>query len=369
MSERKVRIGMIGLGHIAKIHLEKYAQIPEVEIVAAADINPVTLETVCDRFGIAGRYADFKEMLKRDDLDAVDVCLHNHCHAPAAILSMQAGKHVYCEKPIAGTYADGVAMVKAAQECGKMLHIQLMNLYLKETKSAKKLIDAGLLGNIFYGRSAGYRRRGRPYVDGWWPKTLVSKQSTGGGAIIDMSIYKLAQILYLMGLPRPARISGKLFQEMEMNEARRIESGYDVEELGMGFVRFENGAVLDMVEAWAINLDELGGDYVVGSKAGVRLTPEFRFIHTVEDMELVSAVDVDALDFRSHGFDPLESAYDSCQQHWVAALLGKVPLMDTAGIALQCMLIQEGIYLSDARGCEVGADEIVAASRSLAVEL
>lgn len=364
-----VRIGMIGLGHIARSHLANYAEIPGVEIVAAADINPATLEDVCDRFGIDNRYTDFKEMLARDDLDAVDVCLHNHCHAPATVLSMRAGKHVYCEKPIAGTYADGVTMVEAAAECGKMLHIQLMNLFLKETKCAKRLIDAGHLGRVFYGRAAGYRRRGRPYVDGWWPKTLVSKSNTGGGAIIDMSIYKLAQILYLMGIPKVSRISGKLFQEMDIDEERRLESGYDVEELGMGFVRFENSAVLDMVEAWAINLDELGGDYVVGSKAGVRLTPELRLIHTVEDMELVSAVDAEAADFRTHGLDPLASAYDSCQHHWVAALRGEVPLMNTAEIALRCMLIQEGLCLSDERGCEVGADEVIAASCSKAAQL
>lgn len=364
-----VRIGVIGLGCIAGEHLREYAQIPGVEVVAAADVNPAALEGVCDQYGIRHRYLDFRELLKRDDLDAVDVCLHNHLHAPVSILALRAGKHVYCEKPIAGAYRDGKAMLDAAEECGRMLHVQLLRVFLPETACAKRLVDAGRLGKLFYARTAGYRRRGRPYVDGQYPANFVNKRHSGGGAVIDMSTYKLAQMLYLAGNPRPSRVSGRIFQEKAMDEELRQKSGYDVEELGMGFINFENGMLLDMVEAWAIDMDGLGGDFLVGSEGGVRLTPAFRYISTIEDMEAVTNVDLEEYERRRHGVDPLAYAYDSPQKHWVAALRGDAELIPSAQIALHCALIQEAVYLSAARGCEVDCREVAEQSASKAVRL
>ncbi|RMD73696.1 MAG: gfo/Idh/MocA family oxidoreductase, partial [Lentisphaerae bacterium] len=145
----KVRIGFIGVGQIAKMHLERYAAIEDAEVVAACDIDENELARVCERFSIPDRYTDFRELLKRDDLDAVDVCLHNNLHAPVSIAALEAGKHVYCEKPIAGSYADGVRMLEAAQATGNKLHIQLGTLYSKETKAAKRLIDGGHLGRLY----------------------------------------------------------------------------------------------------------------------------------------------------------------------------------------------------------------------------
>ena len=133
----KIRVGMIGVGQIAKMHLDFYRDIPEAEVVAAADIDEGELNAVSEKYGIPHRYSDFRKMLERDDLDAVDVCLHNNFHAPATIAALRAGKNVYCEKPIAGTYADGKMMLDAARETGKKLHIQL-SIALRSGDKARK---------------------------------------------------------------------------------------------------------------------------------------------------------------------------------------------------------------------------------------
>lgn len=86
-------------------------------------------------------------------------------------------------KIIAGSYADGQAMLKAAEETGKMLHIQLSSLYSDETKTADHLIKAGKLGKIYHGRSVGHRRRGRPFVDGYGTDRFVKKALAGGGSL------------------------------------------------------------------------------------------------------------------------------------------------------------------------------------------
>lgn len=138
MANAKIRIGVIGTGIIGKAHLDQYADIEGAEVVALCDINEQEARRVADKYGVAHVYTDYKDLLAREDIDAVDVCLHNNFHAPLTIAALQAGKHVYCEKPIAGSYYDGKAMVDAAKEYGKKLHIQLGTLYKKKQRPLKR---------------------------------------------------------------------------------------------------------------------------------------------------------------------------------------------------------------------------------------
>ncbi|WP_028560510.1 Gfo/Idh/MocA family protein [Paenibacillus pinihumi] len=374
---QQIRIGVIGVGIIGKTHVKNYAEIPGADVVAVCDLNEQEAQAVADQYGIPHVYTDYKALLERDDIDAVDVCLHNNFHAPLTIAALEAGKHVYCEKPIAGSYYDGLSMVEAARASGKMLHIQLNSLYKKETKAAKSLIDDGQLGHIFHGRSNGFRRRGRPYVDGFGTVHFTRKASAGGGALLDMGVYHIAQMLYLMSETEVGRITGRLVQQMDMDPQRRADSGFDVEELALGFVTFKSGATLDIFEAWAVHLGGIEGSSIIGSRGGIRLpsyhsgeqTGEFSFHTTVADMDVDSRVDLNRMDTRWHRLRADEDAYDSSQQHWIAALQGRVSLLPTADIALATLLISEGMYVSDERGCEVTAEEIAASSRSLAVSL
>ena len=265
----------------------------------------------------------------------------------------------------------------AAKEFGKMLHIQLATLYVKETKAAKELIDGGKLGKIYHARSNGFRRRGRPFVDGFGTKAFTRKETATGGALIDMGVYHIAQILYLLDMPSPDRISGKVYQEMDMDPARRDESEFDVEELALGFVKFKNGMTLDIMEAWSVHLGGMEGSSIVGSTGGIRLPPfqygnrsgEFSFHSTVCDMDMDSTVNLDAADYRWRSLRDNVDAYDSSQHHWIAALQGRVDLLPTAEIALQTMLISEGIYLSDQRGEEVSVEELEKQAKTTSVTL
>lgn len=364
----KIRIGMIGAAQIATVHLENYAKIPDVEVVAACDIDAATLERTADRFSIPHRYQKFRDLLARDDIDAVDVCLHNNLHAPVTIAAFEAGKDVYCEKPIAGTYADGCAMVNAARRLGRKLSIQLFTLFKSETKVAKLLIDEGKLGQIYHARSCGYRRRGRPYVDGYGSESFVQRKVAGGGALFDMGVYRIAQLVYLLGLRKVERVTGKLYQETEMDATRRAKSGYDVEEMGVGLVRYADGATMDIIESWAIHLNPFEGSSVAGSMGGIRLNP-FSYHTTLCDVPMDAAFLLEDAEFRWHSLRETEDAYDSAQHHWIAALQGRVPLLPTADIALQTMLISEGIRLSHDLGREVTADEVEKMSTSTALAM
>ncbi|MFZ4506257.1 MAG: Gfo/Idh/MocA family protein [Fimbriimonas sp.] len=361
----KIRIGIIGCGQISQHHMGTYKNIPDAEMVVCADINEATARASADKFEIPEISTNWREVIARDDIDAVDVCLHNNYHMPATVEALQAGKHVYCEKPMAGSYTDAKKMRDTALATGKHLHIQLSTLYANETRAAKELIDAGELGDLYFARSTGFRRRGRPYVDGYGTPTFVQKRHSAGGALYDMGVYHIARMLYLLGNPTVERISGTIYQKTGMDAKRREISGYDVEELGLGLIRFEGDKTMDLIESWAIHMDNFEGSYVVGTEGGVKLNP-FGFFKSYGNIDMSATGDLGSARYRWDNVIGDGGVYGDSQRHWIAALQGQIPLLPTAEIALNTMLIQEGIVLSSQRRAEVSAAEVDAASVSTA---
>ncbi len=365
MAKEQVRIGIIGVGQIGKQHLATWQKIPAARVTALCDADAAELDRVAAGSGITTTTTDFRALIARDDLDAVDVCLHNNLHAPVTVAALEAGRHVYCEKPMAGSWRDADAMLAAARRTGKKLAIQLSTLYSPETRAAHSLIRDGRLGRVYHARSTGFRRRGRPFVDGYASADFVRKRTSAGGAMFDMGVYHLAQVLFLLGNPAVERISGKTYQEIGMDEARRVSSGYDVEELGLGFVRLAGNISLDIIESWAMMLDTMESSVILGSEGGVRLEP-FGYFHSVGDLDLDSTASMESFMKRQHSVRGIGDEYDGAQNHWAAALQGRVELLPTAELALSAMLISEGIYLSEKLGREVTAEEVKSASVSTA---
>jgi predicted dehydrogenase len=360
----KVRIGIIGTGIIGKSHIRNYAEVPEAEIVAVCDLREDEAQRVAQEFGIPHVYSDYADLLARDDIDAVDVALHNRLHAPVTIAALEAGKNVYCEKPMSWCYQDAKAMYDQAAETGRMLHIQLSTLYQTECRAAKRIIDEGLLGDLYYAKASHYRRRGRPWVDGYATPAFVQRKAAGGGAMLDMAVYHISRILYLLGNPDVLTVSGSTYQKLDMYQDRREIANYDVEELGMAVIRLGGGITFLMEEAWAIHSDQPQGDHIYGANGGLRLEP-FSYFTTLADMEMDGTFDLKSADWRWHQCDPGTAGYDHSQRHWIWAQLGRVPLLDTAGIALNTAFITEGVYLSSHLGREVTADEIASAEKGL----
>ncbi len=364
-----IRVAIIGTGQIGKHHIETYTtKVKGVEIAAVCDINLVEAEIVAKKYGIPDVYSDFRQLLQREDIMAVDVALHNNLHSPVTIAALEAGKHVYCEKPMAGTYIDALSMFETAKKTGRKLSIQLSTLFSKEVRAAKEIIDLGRLGNIYHARSAGFRRRGRPFVDGYGSMTFVQKEVSAGGALYDMGVYHIASMLYLLGNPKVMSVSGKLYQETPIDQTRFKASGYNVEELGVGFVRFSNNISLDMIKSWALHLDKLDGSVILGSTGGIRIDP-FGFFWNEGDLAMSSTGDLGDYAWRKGSIRENNDAYESPQHHWIATLQGRVPLLPTAELALNTMLISEGIYLSEKLGREVTAEEITQLSQSTALSV
>jgi predicted dehydrogenase len=280
------------------------------------------------------------------------------------VAALEADKHVLCEKPIAGSYRDGLTMLETAKKQNKLLSIQISDLFSRETKAARMAMEDGWVGQPYLAHSSGFRRRGRPYVDGYGTPSFVQKEMAGGGALFDLGVYHIANILYLLGNPSPLRISGRTFQQTGMDPSRKKISHFNVEEVALGLVNLENNIALTFIESWAMHLDQGEGSYITGTEGGIRLRP-FGLFRSLGDMDINAATDLDAFDFRIHNVHENADAYDGPQQHFIAAIQGRASLIPTAEIALNTMLISEGIYLSEQLGREVSTEEVRAGSISL----
>ena len=363
----EIRVGIIGTGRVGQSRLKTYAALDGVRVLACADVNEAQARHIAEAHGIPHAFGNFRDLLARDDVDAVDVCLHNNFHMPVTLAALATGKHVHCEKPMAGSYRDAEAMLAAARRHGRLLHVELSSLYTDETLAARELLAQGEVGPIYHARSTGFRRRGRPFVDGHGTAPFVQKRQSAGGALCDMGTHHIAQILYLLDHPRASRISGQIYQATSMDERRREVSGYDVEELGVGLVRFEGGVTLDILEAWAAHLDGFGGSVLLGANGGVRLHP-FGFFKSCGHLDIDATVDLERARRRFDQVRGDAGAMASSAAHFVAVLQGKIEPLPTAELALATMLITEGIYLSGELGREVTAEEVTTRSTSNALE-
>lgn len=353
----KLRVGIIGTGQIGKVHAQRYSNIPDAELVGVCDIRLDEATRVAAQYNVPFITPDYHALLARDDIDAVDVCLHNRLHMPVTIDALEAGKHVYCEKPMSWTYPEAKKMYDAAQRCNRKLSIQLGTIFEPETQAAKRLIQEGCLGKLYYAKCYTYRRRNRPFVDGYGTAQFVNTETSGGGTLLDMAVYSLGRMMHLLDAPELLTVSGSAYQETGMYPDRRESSGYNVEELGIGLIRLAGGITLFLESSWAIHAGAPEGDYLMGAKGGIRLEP-FRYFTTLADMEMDGSFDLETADWRWRQVDPTYEAYDNPQKHWVLALLGRVPMIDTARYALRVSQITEGVYLSAQRGCEVTAEMI-----------
>ena len=270
----KYRVGLIGCGGIAKgAHIPSYKLESRAEIVAVCDIKKERAEFVRKTFfRNAAVYEDYKELLKDESIDYVDICTPNYMHSIIAVDALNAGKHVLCEKPDAINVEEALKMKEAAERNGKKLMVIRNNRYMDTSKKVKEMADSGFFGEFYAGRCGWIRRRGIPGKGGWF----TTKAQSGGGPLIDLGVHMIDLAIWFMGNPKPVAVTGNTFskfadaEEMDSPESKfgdKVEGGtFDVEDLAIGAIRFENGAVLQIEFSWASNIKketrfvELRGD-------------------------------------------------------------------------------------------------------------
>lgn len=275
---KKLRIAFIGAGGIAGAHLDALTHIDEAEVVALADVAMGPMEQKAEKFGIAkdALFTDYKKMLKQVTPDAVNICTPNGMHAPTSIAASKAGAHVIVEKPMAMNTGECKKMIAAAKAAKKKLCIGFQYRYDARTSYLTHLRDQGVFGDIRFGRVQALRRRGIP---NWG--VFGQKELQGGGPLIDIGVHALEMCHFTMGSPRPVAAVGMtdtyLGNDPVAAKVRSNWEGWDtktytVEDLAIGHIRLENGAVIHIESSFAAHHEHNGTmDFqIMGTRGGAK---------------------------------------------------------------------------------------------------
>ncbi len=277
-TSKKVKVGIIGTGRIAEIHMRNYIKMPDVEIVAGADIVPGKAKKFFEKFGIADAkcYNSHKELIDAGGIDAVSVCTYNATHAECTIYSLEHGVHVLLEKPMCVTLDEAVEICRAEKKSGKVLSIGFQPRFNENMKMIKSIVQSGVLGDIYYIQTGGGRRHGIPTHYG---TTFIEKDKGAIGALGDIGCYSLDMVLNAIGYPKPLTVTGYVSDffgkdpDYFKSEGKPEEYAelFGVDDFGAGFVRLEGGIILDFRIAWAMHLDTTGDTIIMGTKGSLRI--------------------------------------------------------------------------------------------------
>ena len=275
-TSKKVKIAIIGTGWIAESHINSYKKMPDVEIVALADIIPGKAEAFAKKFEIEGCriYNSDRELLDNEkDLDGVSICTYNCQHAPCAIHALNAGVNVMLEKPFTVTLDEAIEVMKAEKASGKILTIGFQPRMSENMQMIKKIVESGELGKVYYLQAGGGRRRGIPTPFG---TSFIEKGTGGIGAVGDIGSYSLDMLMGAVGYPKPLTVSGYTSAFFGKDPAYypthpEYAAKFDVDDFAAGFVRLEGDIILDFRISWAMNMDTCGDALILGTKGGLRI--------------------------------------------------------------------------------------------------
>jgi len=142
MPARQLGVGVIGCGGIANgAHLPNYKRNPRVQVVAVADVDRERARATAERWKVDAYYEDYRELLARDDVEAVSITTPVFAHAEPALAAMRAGKHVLCEKPIARTLAEADAMVEASRQAGVLFTMGYQSRFSRLWETSKRILE------------------------------------------------------------------------------------------------------------------------------------------------------------------------------------------------------------------------------------
>ncbi len=337
---RQLRIGCIGTGRIAErqVAVLRELSIDGVRVIAAAGRNAERLSLFGEKYDIPNLYTDWRRLTGNPDIDAVLVCTPNSMHYENTVHALRRGKHVLLEKPMATNAEEAEEMEREAKQSGKLLMMAFQHRFNPEAQMLRRAALDGTLGDIVYVRAQALRRRGIP---SWG--VFGQKEQSGGGPLIDIGVHVMEMAHYIMGSPRPATARGSVYTyigdkpcDVACKWGPWDHATYSVEDLGVGFVTFDNGASMTIETSYAAHIeDDVWNVQVMGTKGGGTTAPGKLFFDHAGIMRNETPAFLDKTD-----------GFTRKMRHFCECVLDGVPCEAPAGdgVVLQKML--DGLYRS-----------------------
>jgi predicted dehydrogenase len=346
---KKLRMAIVGCGGISETHIKALQDFPDVELVAAVDLKPDRLKLMDEKYGIKNHFTDWKEMLKAIKPDAVNVCTPNGVHAQPSIDASEAGCHVIVEKPMAMNPEECQKMIDAAKKANRKLVAGFQYRYHPNTDFLVRARDDGRFGKIMFMKCQALRRRGIP---NWG--VFGQKQLQGGGPMIDIGVHVIEMAHYLMGSPKPVAAAGNTWTYMGNKPSEVVSQWpnwdyktYTVEDLAIGQIRFDTGAILQIEASFAAHIKEDVWNFtMIGDKGGCQWEPPLIFTDRAGTMTNEAPAFVGGkTDFPYLFTQKLRNFVDGCLKDTPLKAPGE------AGMAVQKIL--DGVYRAAGAGKEV----------------
>ena len=277
MTKPTLRIGLIGTGFMGKAHVFGFTSAPKVfdlpyglELHTVADVTPEAAERAKAAFGFAHATTCWQDIVENPEIDLVSITAPNALHKEMALAAVQAGKHVYCEKPLAPLAQDAYEMALAAEEAGVKTQVGFNYLCNPMLGLAREMIAAGELGEI-----RGYRGiHCEDYMADAGGAFTFRHDPAGGGALADIGSHALATAEFLCG--PITRVMGDCVTMIDSRPdgkggSRKVE----VDDVGRAFVRFENGATGSVEGNWIATGRKMQHDFeIYGTKGALAFSQE-----------------------------------------------------------------------------------------------
>jgi predicted dehydrogenase len=339
-------IGIIGLQGYGRTYFKQIAELPFARVAAVCDANEKVLAQVADTEGIGARYSDYREMLKDSAVNVVFIATPHYLHYQMTLDALNAGKHVFCEKPLAMNARQAEDMAARAREKGLLLSCHYNR---RQSTAVKMLVDArrkGLLGEV-YQTNVKWMARYTAFMFAQNSSWRVRKDKAGGGILIGRGSHMIDAALYILGMPEVKSVSACISSRL---------TGFEVDDYAMVSLRLMNGAAIHVECSYENNIPQYeekieyqlfgtkGGAYSLQQDGQTQFMigrcefPENRWIDLGSDMREQDYV----------------SAYpQSIVRDFLEALRdGREPLI-TGENGAHITRILDAAYRSSAQGCEI----------------
>lgn len=204
-------VGIAGFGFIGKVHAYGYLNIPlfydpppaRVKLVGVCTSKPETAQKAAEQGGFEFGATRFEDLLEREDIHIINICTPNQLHRDQVIAALEAGKHVYCDKPLTTSAAAAREIMQAAQAHPAQAHGMAFHMrFIPATIRARQLVQEGFLGRVYHFRAAYYHAG---YTDPERPISWRLSKEAGGGALSDLGSHVIDMMSYLLGDYRSVR--------------------------------------------------------------------------------------------------------------------------------------------------------------------
>jgi predicted dehydrogenase len=342
---------MIGCGTISRYHLKQIQALGSIEVVAAYNRSSGLREDFGREAGLSpgSLYSDVGEMLKHPGLDSVINCLPNSMHSSVSVDAMEAGLHVLCEKPMATSLDEAQQMLDAAKRNDVKLVIGLTLRFRGTTVAAKKVVEEGVLGDIYYANAGWMRRNGIP----GWGSQFTRQNLAGAGPIYDIGVHALDTTCWLMSDFKADQVLASSYAKLGPSKkglgdwgVHNFDGYFDVEDLSSAIIKMKSGATIAFEVSWAANIPKTQFTVrLIGEKAGVDL--ESMKVHSTGDLEMDEPIE----------FNPTDAYYEE-MKHFVDCIQGDKEPITTPSQMLELQAMLDMILMSSRENRVVKRKEV-----------